>query len=167
MKCSSNFRSRQCIFRLQDLRYPDPAIFSILQHQEFFQKFCGSVVVIIRSHKICLRILSAGFEESLHISAERISDRYYLIYRCQCEVARAFLRGIRSFAHFHFLCKCLLMFHSFSTEFRFTSVTGSSTSRCGYSSPSSIHFSRISTAFCVFFCTSCFMVVSLGVAYCA
>ena len=49
--------------------------------------------------KIRLRILGAGFEESLHIPAERISDRYYLIYRCQCEVARACLRGIRSFAH--------------------------------------------------------------------
>ncbi len=49
--------------------------------------------------KIRLRILSAGFKESLHISAKRISDRYYLIYRCQCEVARACLREIRSFAH--------------------------------------------------------------------
>ena len=39
--------------------------------------------------------------------------------------------------------------------------------RIGYSSPSSIHFRRISTAFCAFFCTSCFMVVSLGVEYCA
>ena len=44
-----------------------------------------------------------------------------------------------------------MRFQSLSTDFLFTSVTGSSTSRCGYSSPSSIHFRRISTAFCAFF----------------
>ena len=95
---------------------------------------------------------------------EQFPSRYYLMYRCQCEVARACLRGIRSFAHFHFFVwmsfffitqnQTILLnlaFQSLSTDFLFTSVTDSSTSRCGYSSPSSIHFRRISTAFCAFF----------------
>ena len=115
-----------------------------------------------------------------NVQNEQFPSRYYLMYRCQCEVARACLRRIRSFAHFHFFLwmsfffitqnQTILLnlaFQSLSTDFLFTSVTGSSTSRCGYSSPSSIHFRRISTAFCAFFCTSCFMVVSLGVEYCA
>ena len=34
-----------------------------------------------------------------NVQNEQFPSRYYLMYRCQCEVARACLRGIRSFAH--------------------------------------------------------------------